>query len=113
MLNEPRLLTFEVPDAGQPESTHRINCAQWGDPKAAQTILCVHGLTRNGRDFDYLARVLSEDYHVLCPDMPGRGKSQWLKNPAAYNNPAYVADIGFILKSMNIPKVHWVGTSMD
>jgi pimeloyl-ACP methyl ester carboxylesterase len=109
---EPRLLHFDIPDTTQPNSRHSVACYQWGNPQAEKTVVCVHGLTRNGRDFDYLARALSREYHVLCPDMPGRGHSQWLKNPLGYNNPAYVADVAWILRSLHISKVHWVGTSM-
>lgn len=111
-LPEPKLLHFDIPDTTQPSGRHRVACYRWGNPEAKQTVLCAHGLTRNGRDFDYLARALSHDYQVLCPDMPGRGHSQWLKNPAGYNNPAYVADVAWILRSLHISKVHWIGTSM-
>lgn len=113
---EPQRLDFTIPDAG-PEvekagGFHRIACMHWGDPAAPETVLCVHGLTRNGRDFDFLARALSREYRVLCPDMSGRGASQWLANPQGYNNAAYIADIQFMLVSLGITRVHWLGTSM-
>ena len=109
---EPKLLHFDIPEASDPISRHRVACYQWGNPAIGQTVLCAHGLTRNGRDFDFLARAVASDYHVLCPDMPGRGYSGWLKNPLGYNNPAYVADVTFILRSLNVQRVHWIGTSM-
>jgi len=109
---EPQLLSFDLPDVVQPGATHRLACWQWGNPYAARTLVCVHGLTRNGRDFDILAQALAGDYRVLCPDMAGRGESQWLKNPAGYSYPAYVADIVALLKSLNMTQVDWVGTSM-
>ncbi|MDE3015976.1 MAG: alpha/beta hydrolase [Pseudomonadota bacterium] len=112
MLSVPTLLSFNVPNAAQPRLTHRLACWQWGNPDAAQTILCVHGLTRNGRDFDTLAEALSKDYRVLCPDMPGRGKSEWLVDPTGYNNAAYVAGILFMLGQLGITQIHWIGTSM-
>jgi len=102
---EPQLLSFDVPDFGQPESTHRIVCWQWGNADAPRTLICLHGLTRNGRDFDALAQALANDYRVLCPDMAGRGKSAWLKNPAGYSYPAYVGDMMFLLRSIIPPPV--------
>ena len=111
LATEPKLLHFDIPDADEPSTRRRVACYEWGDPQFP-TVLCAHGLTRNGRDFDYLARSLARDYHVLCPDMPGRGHSGWLKNTQGYNNPSYVSDIGFMLHSLHINKVHWIGTSM-
>lgn len=112
MLNEPERLTFHVPAPGEPGLHYRLACWQWGNPEAARTILCVHGLTRNGRDFDALAHALSAEYRVLCPDMPGRGKSDWLVDPSGYNNGAYVGAILFLLSQLGISQVAWIGTSM-
>jgi pimeloyl-ACP methyl ester carboxylesterase len=82
-----------------------------GDP--ARTVVCVHGLSRNGRDFDWLAKALSEDgYRVICPDMPGRGRSPAFENPAHYNYPQYIADIVALLAHIQADKVDWIGTSM-
>jgi len=53
---------------------HRIHYADWGDPGAARIVICVHGLTRTGRDFDDLARALAPDFRVICPDIAGRGR---------------------------------------
>jgi len=108
----PQLLIFNAPNAGQPESTHRLACWQWGDANASRTLLCVHGVTRNGRDFDFLARALCNDYRILCPDMPGRGQSEWLKDIKAYNNATYAADILYVLDQLKITRTDWVGTSM-
>ena len=70
---------------------------QWGDPRSARVVLCVHGLTRQGRDFDTLAKVLlaraGGDLRVVCPDIVGRGESDWLKNPDGYQLPQYAADV--------------------
>lgn len=100
-----RELSFSTP--------RTITCYEWGAPDAARTALCVHGLTRNGRDFDFLAHSLAEQgYRVLCPDMPGRGKSPWLPSADGYNNMTYAADVLHILDALNIEKVDWVGTSM-
>ncbi len=82
----------------------------WGDP-AAEPVLCVHGLSRNGRDFDAIAASLAERYYVICPDMPGRGKSDWLPQPALYNPVSYLQAISHLLAAIGRP-VHWIGTSM-
>ena len=107
---EPNYLYFDIPAGVAP--AHRIACYQWGNPKAARTVVCVHGLTRNGCDFDYLAQKLAKDYQVLCPDMPGRGRSDWLTDPAGYTNAVYIADVVFMLASLGITQVDWIGTSM-
>lgn len=113
MLSEPKSFACDIPTFGQPDKTHRVVYYQWGDPSASRTAMCVHGLTRNGRDFDFLAQSLvSKGFQVICPDMPGRGKSPWLADPAGYNYPAYVADLSFLLQSLKLTNVDWVGTSM-
>ena len=73
-----------------------IHYSDWGDP-ADPTVLCVHGLSRNGRDFDPLARALEDAYHVVCPDVPGRGWSEWADDPEErYSNAALVETlVGF------------------
>jgi pimeloyl-ACP methyl ester carboxylesterase len=109
----PELLTFDIPSSPQLfTSSHRLTCYQWGDAHAKDTVMCVHGLTRNGRDFDFLAEALAKDFRVLAPDMPGRGKSEWLANPAGYSYPAYVADMQYMLAALKLSRVHWIGTSM-
>lgn len=107
-------LSIPVADFGKGGSTHSIICYQWlpDTPSSHPPVLCIHGLSRNGRDFDFLARRLSKDRMVLAPDMPGRGRSDWLSDPLAYNYPAYVADVIEILRAQGISKVDWVGTSM-
>jgi pimeloyl-ACP methyl ester carboxylesterase len=75
-------------------------------------LVCVHGLARQGRDFDTLAQALSGHYRVVCPDVVGRGRSDWLVDPSGYQIPAYVADMVTLLARLNADEVHWVGTSM-
>lgn len=88
-------------------------CREWTQALPdGRALVCVHGLTRNGRDFDKLATSLSESYRVLCPDMPGRGKSAWLADPSGYNYPAYLADAEHMFDSLRLSSVDWVGTSM-
>jgi pimeloyl-ACP methyl ester carboxylesterase len=89
---------------------HRLAYTAWGDP-AAQPVVCVHGLTRNGRDFDPLAESLADRFYVVCPDMPGRGHSGWLPDPALYQPPNYVIAVSHLLAVLNRP-VYWIGTSL-
>ncbi|MGC9268626.1 alpha/beta fold hydrolase [Acidiphilium sp.] len=89
---------------------HRLAFVEFGNP-AAPAVLCVHGLTRNGRDFDPLAESLSERYHVICPDLPGRGRSDWLSDSSLYQPPSYVVALAHLLAYLNKP-VAWVGTSL-
>ncbi len=96
---------------------------QWGQPDSGHLVICVHGLTRQGRDFDVLARALCEhagragsSLRVICPDVVGRGKSDWLEDPAWYQIPVYAADMLTLLAQLHaqspIHVLDWVGTSM-
>jgi pimeloyl-ACP methyl ester carboxylesterase len=89
---------------------HRMSYMEFGNP-AAPAVVCVHGLTRNGRDFDPLAEALSDRFHVICPDLPGRGQSDWLPAGALYQPPTYVTALSHLLATLNKP-VMWVGTSL-
>jgi len=92
---------------------HCIAYTEWGQASAQQPVICVHGLTRNGRDFDYLAHAL-EGYgsQVFCPDIVGRGKSDWLANPGDYNYAQYLTDMTALIARTGAESVDWVGTSM-
>ncbi len=85
---------------------------EWGDPDNARVLVCVHGLTRNGRDFDHLARRLSARYRVVCPDVVGRGQSDWLTNPMHYTIAQYASDMMTLLARLQPASLAWVGTSM-
>ncbi len=91
---------------------HRMAYTEWGDPANPRVLVCVHGLTRNGRDFDFLAAALSQHYRVVCPDVVGRGRSEWLTVKTEYGFPQYVADMVTLIARLDVPEVHWVGTSM-
>ena len=91
---------------------HRMAYWEWGDPANPRVLVCAHGLSRQGRDFDTLARALCADYRVVCPDVVGRGQSDWLADPMGYNLPAYVADMVTLLARLQADTVDWVGTSM-
>ena len=85
---------------------------EWGDAANPNVLVCVHGLTRCSRDFDFLAQALAADYRVVCPDVVGRGRSDWLRNKSLYALPQYCADMTTLLARLNVETVHWVGTSM-
>jgi pimeloyl-ACP methyl ester carboxylesterase len=89
---------------------------QWGAPDAAHTVLCVHGLSRQGRDFDVLAQALVArapgPIRVICPDVVGRGESDWLKDPMGYQLPTYAGDMLALLAQLKPQTLDWVGTSM-
>lgn len=95
-----------------PAGLHRMAYWQWGDPDNDRVLVCVHGLTRTGRDFDRLAQALQHDYCVICPDVVGRGRSDWLINPAGYAVPQYVADMVTLIARLQPVRLDWVGTSM-
>ncbi len=110
---EPSLNYVVCPDTA---GGHRMAYWQWGNPQASHMVVCVHGLTRQGRDFDTLARALcsaeGSSIRVVCPDVVGRGKSDWLKDPMGYQLPAYAANMLVLLKQLEPSTLDWVGTSM-
>ena len=120
---EPTLHHFQCPETPFATS-HRMAYWQWGDADARHAVVCVHGLTRQGRDFDVLAQALVEKSHqsgktirIICPDIVGRGQSDWLDNPMAYQVPTYVADMFAFLANLAqqqpaLESIDWVGTSM-
>jgi pimeloyl-ACP methyl ester carboxylesterase len=79
-----------------PNGFHRIAYDEWGDPDKPRVLLCVHGLSRNGRDFEVIAEALSDTYRVLCPDIAGRGASDRLA-AADYNYGVYCADMAALI----------------
>ncbi|MCE9568440.1 MAG: alpha/beta hydrolase [Rhodocyclales bacterium] len=91
---------------------HHMAYVEWGDPANPRVLVCVHGLTRCGRDFDFLAEVLADHYRVVCPDVVGRGRSDWLRNKSLYALPQYCSDMATLLARLGAETVHWVGTSM-
>jgi pimeloyl-ACP methyl ester carboxylesterase len=95
---------------------HRMHYTEWGDAANPQIVICVHGLTRNCRDFDLLAQALDREFRVVCPDVAGRGKSDWLYAKEDYNNAQYMADMTALIARVtagdSAKTVYWVGTSM-
>lgn len=119
-LNEPELRHIICPHAF---GAHRMAYWQWGAANSPHLVLCVHGLSRQGRDFDVLAQALCSaaaalpgGVRVVCPDVVGRGESDWLSNAAGYQIPVYAADMLALLAQLHqhapIQTLDWVGTSM-
>jgi pimeloyl-ACP methyl ester carboxylesterase len=96
------------------EGFHRVAYREWGQAAAGSVpVICVHGMTRNGRDFDTLANYLSsQGRHVFCPDVVGRGDSDWLKKSQNYTFEQYSADMNALIARTGATQVDWVGTSM-
>jgi pimeloyl-ACP methyl ester carboxylesterase len=128
MANKPRLRRFQ---SLGPHGFHEIAYTEWGNPNANRLVFCVHGYTRNARDFDSLAASLAETCHVVCMDAAGRGASEWLANKSDYNFGLYLTDAAALLARVTAPgqasrlrrmlggsnrparrHVDWVGTSM-
>lgn len=111
---------------------HRIHYTAHGDPASDRVVICVHGLSRNCRDFDFLAAAIEDAFHIVCPDIAGRGESAWLANKDDYNYPQYLADMNALIARLTAPaadgwldklaaglrrrhgkrQIYWVGTSM-
>ena len=114
-MSEPKLNYLPCPDGG---TGHRMAYWEWGDAQANHVVLCVHGLSRQGRDFDVLARALvargNGAVRVICPDVVGRGQSDWLTDPMGYQLPTYAADMMTLLSALKptTRRLDWVGTSM-
>ena len=108
-MTEPRLHHVTC---ANPKGLHRMAYWEWGAQDNPRVVVCAHGLSRQGRDFDTLARALSADFRVICPDVVGRGRSDWLPDPMLYAVPTYVADMVALLARLNVEQVSWVGTSM-
>jgi pimeloyl-ACP methyl ester carboxylesterase len=124
-MSEPRLDHFS---SLGPHGFHRVAYAEWGDPDSRHLVVCVHGLTRNSRDFDELAAYLAvRGRRVVCMDVVGRGDSDWLEHKEDYGFAQYVSDAAALLARVTAPKasllrrmqgeggahtVDWVGTSM-
>jgi len=112
-----------------PHGFHRLAYTDWGNPNNPHVVVCVHGLTRNARDFDFLAMALENDCRVICPDVAGRGQSDWLDHSEDYSYPVYLSDMAALLARISdgtrVPRffarllgrssenyLDWVGTSM-
>ncbi len=114
-MTTPQLNYLPCPDSG---AGHRMAFWEWGDSNAAHVVVCVHGLSRQGRDFDVLAQALvaraGGALRVICPDVVGRGQSDWLADPQGYQVPTYACDMMALLAYLQpqTKTLDWVGTSM-
>jgi pimeloyl-ACP methyl ester carboxylesterase len=129
MPSDPRQNSFLALD---PHGFHRVAYREWGDPRGHHVVICVHGLTRNSRDFDALAVDLASRSRVVCVDVVGRGASDWLEHKEDYGFPLYLSDAATLIALMahtthagplakfiqrlatrgRAPFIDWVGTSM-
>jgi pimeloyl-ACP methyl ester carboxylesterase len=111
------MLTQTAPRIGQfrslsPHGFHRVVYYEWGDAANPRVVICVHGVGRNGRDFDVIAEALAPTHRVLCVDMPGRGNSDWLADPNDYVFPTYLTTLTALIARSGAETVGWIGTSM-
>jgi pimeloyl-ACP methyl ester carboxylesterase len=104
---QPRSASIPYPLSGK---FYRLAFEEWGD-RDAPAVLCVHGLTRNARDFDSLAAALASTHRIICPDLPGRGHSDWLDDPLLYQAQHYVTALTHLLAWIG-RDVAWIGTSL-
>jgi pimeloyl-ACP methyl ester carboxylesterase len=112
-----------------PNGFHRIAYTEWGNPRNEHIVVCVHGLTRNSRDFDTLAEALADKCRVVCMDVAGRGDSDWLTHKEDYGFPLYKSDAAALIAHITNPatqggglfqylwkkpafRIDWLGTSM-
>src|SRR4051812_24596467 len=108
-MTSPRLRTMPILTPG---GFTRLAWAEWGPDEPTRTVVCVHGLTRNGRDFDVLAQSLAaEGWRVVAPDVPGRGRSDKVR-PQDYTYPVYMGAMAALIGRLGVDSVDWVGTSM-
>ena len=95
-----------------PCGLHRMAYREWGERDNPRVLVCVHGLSRNGCDFDTLARALAGDYRVVCPDVVGRGLSDWLRDADDYALGQYVNDMVVLIARLDVDRLYWLGSSM-
>ncbi|HEX6793815.1 MAG TPA: alpha/beta hydrolase [Casimicrobiaceae bacterium] len=95
-----------------PHGFHRVVYYEWGASDNGNVVVCVHGIGRNGRDFDVLGEALAATHRVLAIDMPGRGASEWLRDPMDYVMPVYLGTLTALIAASGADQVAWVGTSM-
>ncbi len=108
-MTQPRISSVQCLS---PAGLHSMAYKEWGDPENPQVLVCVHGVTRVSDDFDAFAEAMADRYRVICPDVVGRGRSSWLKDPRFYAVPQYVSDMVTLVARLDVPQVDWFGTSM-
>ena len=104
---------FDEVSAYGPHGLVKVAYAEWGSRDSEQVVVCVHGLTRNSRDFDFLARrLVGKGMRVVAPDLPGRGRSDWITPATDYATPLYLAAMTAVIARTGVPEVDWLGTSL-
>jgi pimeloyl-ACP methyl ester carboxylesterase len=118
-MTNPDLLYISCVHEGAQPGTHRMAYWRWGRADHSHVVVCVHGISRQGRDFDVLAQSLmgadGQRCQVICVDVAGRGMSDWLPDPSLYQVPQYASDLITLLaalKAQGVQTIDWVGTSM-
>lgn len=110
---QPKQYSINIPDDFSSAAYHTMVYYEWGDPQAEKIMICVHGLSRNGRDFDSLAKMAAQhSYRVLSVDIVGRGLSPWLEDYSRYSYETYVSDMLYFIETLKLQAVEWIGTSM-
>jgi pimeloyl-ACP methyl ester carboxylesterase len=110
MIQQKKLL--KITDPLSPTGYRNIAYTEWGFKDNKKVLFCIHGLTRNAHDFDYIARALSGEYRIICADMAGRGQSDWFADRSRYNFLTYIDDCIEVMLELQLGKVDWLGTSM-
>ena len=82
----------------------------YAGPADKPPVLCLHGLTRNSRDFANLAEELSGDWRVLVPEIRGRGNSEYAKDTGTYTPPVYIKDVEALLTELGVDRFIAIGT---
>jgi len=95
-----------------PHGFHRVVWYEWGEAGNPRVVVCVHGLTRTGRDFDVVGEALAPTHRVLAVDMPGRGRSEWLRDKADYVYSTYLGTLAALIAASGAASIDWIGTSM-
>ncbi len=108
-MSAPDVNFFTIPQADA--EPRKMAYLEWGKNNP-EVVVCVHGLTRNSRDFDFLAQELQQKYRIIAIDVTGRGRSDWLKDKTQYHNLTYAQDIAQMLNALGMKNINWVGTSM-
>ena len=104
-----RQLHFQYHWAGRHYS---VGYRAFGEETNPNVLFCVHGISRNARDFDAIGEALSDLYYVIAVDMPGRGQSEWFEDKSQYGDALYDTVIGDLIMMCGARKVDWIGTSM-
>lgn len=121
VLHTQQILTVSTPE-GDRQMAYQLWQPLAGSPQAVEDessrrlVVCAHGLTRNSRDFDFIARELAHNAVVVCIDVLGRGDSEYLQDGSLYGYPLYVSQCQQLLAHLHqefgFDRCQWLGTSM-